>query len=152
MGVSGLRGGFHLLPGRAGTTHQQVVKDGVVEEHGLLRHDPDLPTQVGQRDLADVDTVNFNGTSRGFIETRHQVGEGGFAGAARADQGADGARGNMDVDVLQDGFARPVGEGDLLERDIARDLFEGQGLRRIIDGDRLVEHHFDALQGGLALL
>ena len=43
---------------------RDVARDGLVEQHGLLRDDADLRAQRLQRDVADVDAVDADGAAR----------------------------------------------------------------------------------------
>src|ERR1019366_1844003 len=78
--------------------------------------------------------------------------EGALARAARADEGANGAGGNAGGEPVQDGLARLIGEGDARKRDIAAQPADRHGIRRVGDGDGLVKHSLEAVEGGLAAL
>ena len=62
-----------------------VVADRVVEQDGLLRDDADLRAQRCERDVADVAAVDQDAAGSDVEETRDQMDERAFAGAARAD-------------------------------------------------------------------
>ena len=49
-----LRGGDDFILCRAGTAIRNVVFDRVVEEHRVLRHDPDRGAQAALLDIAQV--------------------------------------------------------------------------------------------------
>jgi hypothetical protein len=53
------------------TSVLDVVKDGVVEEDGVLRNDPDGLPQAFERDVLDITAVNFDlQTKRGCSKSR----------------------------------------------------------------------------------
>ncbi len=84
-----------------------VVRDRVVEEHGLLRHERDLLAQRPQRDVADVDAVDENRAFLDVVEPRNQVHERGLARAAQTDDGhhLSGAHGERRVRAARTGPA-----------------------------------------------
>ena len=80
------RRGLDLARGVAcGAPYAMLLRDRVVEQHGLLRHDADLPPQRRQRHVADVDAVDQDAAGADVVEPRQQVDERRLAGAAPAD-------------------------------------------------------------------
>src|SRR5256714_6366620 len=55
--VRGPRGREHVLLARVGTRVRDVLTYGAAEQRGLLWHEADRATQVGERQLADVHAV-----------------------------------------------------------------------------------------------
>ena len=96
-----------------------VVADGVVEQHGVLRDDADRRAQAGLRDLGDVLAVDGDAPRGRVVEAIEQAADGRLAGARRADDGAAGARRDVEVDALQDLPLRLVAEAHVLEPDVA---------------------------------
>ena len=50
-----------------------VAGDGVIEQHRLLRDDPDLLAEGRQTDLTDVDAIQCDASTRDIVEARQQV-------------------------------------------------------------------------------
>ena len=136
-------GGQDSFARRRGVAEQQVVKDGVVEEHRFLRDEGDVAPQVGEAHLAHINPVNGDAAGGDLEETRHEVGEGALARAARADERADGAGGDGGGDMAEGGCLA-VGEGDVVEGDVAAQALDGRGRGRVGDRHRLVEDVFEA--------
>ena len=83
--------------------------------------------QVVLGDFAEVDSVELDGAGGGVVETGDEVREGGFAGAAGADEGNAFAGLDGDVDIGEDGGLGFVAEVDVLEFDFAADWWEAAG-------------------------
>ena len=69
-----------------------VVPHGIVEQHGLLSDDAHLLAQRGQRDVADVLTVNEQSPVADVEEARDQMDEGALARARSDDSTFHAAR------------------------------------------------------------
>ena len=78
-----------------------VVRQRVVEQHHVLRHQRDVAAQVLQADVADVDAVEFDHAGIGIVETRHQIGQRGLARARGADQRHRFAGRDVERDVVK---------------------------------------------------
>ncbi len=70
------RGAFDLFDRRPGTAIGDVVVDRIVEQHGVLRHDPDRAPQRTLAERADVLTVDKNSTFIDVIKTEQQPRQG----------------------------------------------------------------------------
>ena len=70
---------------RAGRAVGDVARDGVVEQHRLLRHDADLRAQRRERHVADVDAVDEDGPAGHVVEPRNQVDQRRLSRAAQPD-------------------------------------------------------------------
>ena len=140
------RGEHDLLPRSDGFPQREVVVDGVVEEHRFLGNERDVAAEVRQLHLAHVDAIDGDPAGAGFVEARDEIGEGAFAGAAGADERADGAGLDRHIDVLQGGRVA-VGKGHVLEGDATMQAIDRQGMRRIGDRDGFVEDIFEAGEG-----
>ena len=87
VGVGHAGGVFHRLVAGLRVAKADVFGDGAGEEEGVLRHQADLAAQRGLGHRAHVDAVDAHRALADLVEARHQVGDGGLAGAGRADQG-----------------------------------------------------------------
>ena len=125
--VGGAGGGLDLGAGSFGARDEEIVVDRVVEKDGVLGDDGDVAAEVGEAEGAEIVAVEGDATGHGVEEARDEIGEGGFAGAAWADEGADGAGGDEDGDFLEDGFVRGVGEGEVFEGECAVGAGEREG-------------------------
>ncbi len=68
------------LHGGSSATILYVVEDGVVEEHGVLRHDADEVAHALLRELLDVTAVDEHGALHGVVEAEQQTRDCGLAG------------------------------------------------------------------------
>ena len=148
--VGGAGGGLDLGAGSFGARDEEIVVDRVVEKDGVLGDDGDVAAEVGEAEGAEIVAVEGDATGHGVEEARDEIGEGGFAGAAWADEGADGAGGDEDGDFLEDGFVRGVGEGDVFEGECAVGAGERQGVGGVDDGDGGLEDFFETVEGAEA--
>ena len=89
VGVGGFRRAAHVVVADLGESVGDVPAHRVVEQDRLLRDDPELPAQRGQRHLAQIDPVQGDASRGRIIEPRQQVHHRALAGAARAHQGDD---------------------------------------------------------------
>src|SRR5471032_3298829 len=118
---AGRRGGFEdFLEGGVGLGDHQVFTHGAAEQEVLLQDHADLAAQVRQLDLARVDAVEADNAFDHRIQTLDQLGQGGLARAAAADDadhgaGMDGERGAVQRQVLR---AR-IAEHHVVETDLA---------------------------------
>ena len=80
-------GGFNLTAAGLGVAVGDVVKDRVIEKHGVLRHHANGLMQRGLRDITNVLAVDFQRAVQHIIKTEQQPSDGGFARAGRADNG-----------------------------------------------------------------
>ena len=111
------RGILDLLLGGARAPVGDVVADGVVEQHGVLRHDTDGGAQAGLGVVAHVVAVDDDAAFAHVIEAEQQAGERGFSGAGRPDDGDLVAGGHGEIDALEDFAFRLVAEMHVLEGD-----------------------------------
>ena len=118
----------------------------------VLRDDTDRAPQRPPCDVPDVDTVDEDAALGRVVETRHQRGKCGLAGARGADQRDRAARGDLEIDAGEHGPRRVVAEADTLEDDAAG---TGRQLARVLCVGhllRLVDHLEEALaRSGRAL-
>ncbi len=120
--------GFHeLLFGRVGAGEEDVLADGAVEEEGLLQDDAELLAVAGEADGGEVDAVDEDLAAGRGVEGADERDDGGLAGAGGADQSGDGAGFGLEADAVEDGLVGLVGEGDVVEGDVAVDGAEDVG-------------------------
>jgi len=108
-------GVLHLLRRRTGTAIGDVVADGVVEEHRVLRHHADAGAQALLRHVADVLPVDADRTFGHVVEAEQQAADGGFSGARRPHDGEALAARNRERDVVQDLPVWIIGEADAIK-------------------------------------
>ncbi len=148
------RRGLDLGQRRVGTAVRDVVRDRVVEEHGVLRDQADVAAQRPQRHVADVEVVDEDGPVGHVVEARQQVDERRLARAAEADDGDDLAGIDPERDAVEHRppFAVGVGEADVPELDAAHGTRQRNGPGPIGDLGVRVEQLEDALSGRHRLL
>ena len=90
-----------------------------------------------ERVVAERAVVEEDGVGWGVVEARDEGDEGGLAGAGGADDGEGGAGGDVEGDVVEDFGAGGVGEAQVVEGDVAGDLWwSDPGLRSETWGTR----------------
>src|SRR5215211_2653501 len=149
VGVDHTGSGLDLLTRRrrgiAGATVTDVLRDGAREQEGLLEHDPDVRPQVFAGELRHVPTVDEDPSLRRVIEARYQARYRRLAGPRRADEGYRHAGLDLEVHIVQDGSARIVREGHVLEGDPAPCGTELSGILWVVRLGFFVEDVGDAL-------
>src|ERR671922_283411 len=93
--------GDELLVGGVGLPVDQVATDGVVEQVGLLRDDPDRVADRLERRPPDVETVDLDRPFLDVVQARDEIGHRGLAGAGRTDEGGELPRADLQVHVLE---------------------------------------------------
>ena len=119
MGIGGLGGGFNLRHGGAGAAAGDVFGDVSRQEHGLLKNEGDADAEFAEAKIAQVDAVKADGAGRGVEEAREQMEQGGFAGAAGADERGSLARMQREAYFTQGGTAVAVAEANAVELNFA---------------------------------
>ena len=130
MGVGGPGGGDNLGLGRVLASVADVVRDGAGEEDAVLHDNADLPAERLDVVGGDGLVVDEDVARAGIVEAGEEGDDGAFAGAAGADQGDHFARLDGKADVVEDGLADAVAEGDVAEFDLAADAGEFREGRR----------------------
>ena len=110
-----------------------VVADGVVEQHGVLRHHADGRAQRVLRDVADILAVDRNAPAADLVEAEQQARDGGFAGAGRTNHRHFAAGRDLEAEPFEDFPIGLVGEGDVLEADRTALDHERLGVRLVLD-------------------
>ncbi|MCY1518954.1 hypothetical protein D9M68_536900 [compost metagenome] len=131
MDVRQAGGRLDLRVARVRAPVADVVADGVVEQHGVLRHDADRRPQAGLRHVADVLAVDQNRAAVGVVEAEQQARDGGFARARRAHDGNGLAGGDREADALQDRPAGVVAEMHVAEFHLGARDAQGVGVRAV---------------------
>src|SRR5262249_14792849 len=116
MGTPGRVDDFRL---GAAPTVGDVVAHRSVEQEDLLLDDAEQLAVAVQAVLADVGAVDLDLPVSRIVETGHEVGNGGLAGAATANQGHHRAAGYDQTEVIDDRLAGSVLEGDVGKSDFA---------------------------------
>ena len=106
-----------------------VVGDRRVQQARFLRHVGDLPVPVLARELLGGDAVDQIAPRVGLAQLQQQLDERRLARAGRADDADHLAAGDVEADVREHRALGAVGEGDLLEGDLA-DTLERAARRR----------------------
>ena len=136
----------HVLVGRVRTPEGDVVADRAGEQVALLRDDAELGAQRALRDPAQVVAVDQHAPAVGVVEARHQLGERGLAGAGRAHERQGLPRWHVQRDVLERRMLAVVGEGHVVELDLAAQALELDRVRRVADLRLLVEQLEDLVE------
>src|ERR1039457_6976188 len=126
VGESGLSGGADGSFRYALAAVGDVVGHGVIEQKGVLRTQADLAAQAGQAEGAHVAAADLDAARGEVIETRHQVGDGGLAPAARSHQGHHFTGFDFQIQALEtEAFGRSrIVETGVLEDDVALETVE----------------------------
>lgn len=116
-----------------------VVRNGVVEQRCVLRHDTDGSPQRFQGDFANVLTVDGNFSGLRVVEAEEQTEDGAFSAARGADNGELFAGWDGQGEILENGTVRAVAECHIFEADFTATFreVEGRGVGDFFDGDIL---------------
>src|SRR6476620_4642734 len=125
--MSGFRSSKDFVFSRFGTTVMNVVVHRVVEQHGVLRHDPDRRPQARLSDIPYVHAVYAYRARLHVIKPVQEPGKCRFAGDARADHRDLPAPRHVERNVVQDLAIVLVSEIDVIET-------HGQRTHRQVDG------------------
>ena len=141
----------HFLVGRVGAAVADVVGDGVVEQHGVLRDHADGGAEARLGDVAQVLAVDGDAALDDIVEAIEQARDGGLAGAGRADDGDGLAGRDLEADALEDGAIGVVVELHVLEADHRAGDGERLGVGLVLDFGGLIEELEHLLDVGEAL-
>ena len=106
------------------------MADGGAEDEGVLGDDGEMFAEFVAGAVADVEAADEDGALVGVVEAEEELGEGGFTGTGRADEGDLLAVGDFEGDVAENGGGLVVGEVDVEELDVAF----ARGLGFVADG------------------
>ena len=105
----------HFFLARAFAAISDVVADGVVEQHAVLRDDADGAAQGLLGDGGDILPVDQDAPGPRIVEAEQQPGDGGLARARRADDGGAGSGGDFEAEAVQDLPVAVIAEADVVE-------------------------------------
>lgn len=155
MGIGLARGGFDLVLGGvpAGAGVGDVFPDAAAEKDDILRDEGHTGAKLPERIAAGRLAIDKDLTGVRIKEAEEQVDDGGFTGAAGADEGDTQAGLGGEGDIFEDGNLRPGGisEADVLKLNPALKL-KGGMLHDISRSDGLVrllgfaQHFLDTLR------
>jgi hypothetical protein len=100
---------------------RDVVAHRASEQHRVLQHEADRAAQPVEPVVAQLDAVDRHAAGAGVVEAGDQAHDGGFAAAGGADNTHRLTGRNAEAHVLEHGFFRIVGEGDVLKHDFQAD-------------------------------
>ena len=139
------RGRLDLGRRRVGSAVGDIVIDGIVEQHGVLRDDPDRGADARLGDAPDVLAVDGDLAVGHVVEPVEQARQGRFPGTRRPHYGDAAPGRDGEAHVVQDAAARIVTERDVAEDDLSRPVGERPGKRSVLhlglDAEE-VEHRF----------
>ena len=105
----------HVFVQSPGAAVGDVVGHGVVEEHGVLRHDADGAAQARLRERANVVPGDGDAPAAHVVEAKQQARQGALAGPRGADHGHRVPRRDLEAEPLQDGPRALVAKAHVLE-------------------------------------
>ena len=124
-----------------------VGADRIGEQEGVLRDVADIGAQFLERPFLRRNSIDAQLPRAGLDEARNQAGQRGLARTDAADDAQRSAGRDLQVDVAEDGDIA-VGEGEIVELDVAGDAFQvgrfaaddvGARVCFILDDDRWIE-------------
>ena len=107
--------GDHLFAPGAAAAIGDVVTDGVVEQHAILRDDPDLLAQTVLGNLCNILSVDQDAALLRVVEPEQQSPDRALARARRADDRNMTARRNLEAQPVQDRPVLLIPEHDIVE-------------------------------------
>ena len=120
MDLGRLGRGIHLVAAGIRVAIGDVVIDGVVEQNGILRHNPDHLVQRGLRHIADVLPVNPDRPGIHLVKPEQQPPDGRFSRPRRPDQRNPLPRPDPDRNPLQDLAVGVIAKLDAVKHHLAR--------------------------------
>ena len=97
------------------------------EQEVILQNEAQFAAQIVFFNGGDIQPINFNAAAVDIVETRQQVGDGGFPRAGRADQGNHLARSRFQADIFQHRHPGIIPKRDIFQADMAADLLQRNG-------------------------
>lgn len=152
VGVGDFGRSDDLFVRRSPASHGDVVFDGVVEQHGILRNDAHVGTQALLRVVADRNPVDQDVAARSVVEAGDQLAEGRFAAARRTDQSHCFSSPDVERDAVDHLPAAVVGEVYIAEFDLLVQAVQRLGVGLVLDFRFGIEHVEDALACGDTLI
>ena len=143
---------FDLGIAGAGTAIGDVVADGVVEEHGILRHHAECTAQAFLGHALDVLPVDADAARGDIVETEDEARDRRLAGPRGSDDRHRLARGHGEGDAAQDGALLVIGEAHVIKDDLPLAGHEGFRARAVGNGGVLAQDREHAFNVDEALL
>ena len=107
-----------LLPAGVRAAHADVFADGAVEQEGVLVDDRDVPADLREAHVPEVDAAERDAPGIGIEEAQQQAHDGGLAAAALPDHADALARRNREGKLPMRRASRAgIAEGHVLEGD-----------------------------------
>ena len=122
-----------LAAARSGAAIRDVVIDGVVEQHGVLRHDADGCSQTVLGQVADILTIDRDAPCIDIVEAVDQARQRRFSRPTVADHRDLGPRRDLEIQSVQDPAFRLIAKVHPLEADLATGDLQRCRIRRITD-------------------
>ena len=92
--------GLHFFIACCRLTVTNVVANIVVKQHGVLRHDANTGTNRVLGQVANVLTINSNGTFAHVVKSVQQTRQRGFSAAGMSNNGQGFSRINLETDAM----------------------------------------------------
>ncbi len=121
-----------LIHGRVQLSVPDIVRDSILEQYRILQNNRDRVAQGLFRNVLHVDAIDGNPALIHVIESGQQVDDRRFAGAGRADKGDLLSVLHIEIEIKENLLFRIVGEVDVREVDVARDLIHGDRILAIV--------------------
>ena len=150
MGLAG--GGDDFLAGGLGSAVGQIFGDGAIEQKCILADDAEQAAVAVEPDVFQRDAIEADVAAGGTVEPGDEIGDGGFTGAAGADEGYGGSGGYDQREIVDDFAIVGVAEINRLESDFAHDGRCVHGIGRVVEFIWFAEVIEDAVDGGEAFL
>ena len=110
-----------------------ILHDSAGKEKDVLLYDADVPAKTLLSEIPDIISVHCYTAAGDVVEARDQVAHGCLTAAGFAHQRDCLAGCDAQIDVVEDLCPVVVGEGDILEADIALDVGQCFGIRGVLD-------------------
>ena len=124
----GLGGGDHLRLVVGLGAVGDIGANGVVEQHRILGHQRDGVAERGDGDVSDILAVDQDTALLRIEEAQREIDEGALARARRTDERHGAARRHGEAHAFEHEIVRLIGEGDVVELDLAALQLERLGV------------------------
>src|SRR5262249_22990838 len=114
-------------------------------------HDAELIPERTKRVIADVPAVDQNASGIRLVKAQYQVHQRRFAYAGRSDEGDALSSLHFEAEVIQDGPARLIGKGHVVEANGTAEGGRRHGVGQILDLGYFFEDGQNPLPGGRGL-
>ena len=142
----------NLLMRGAAASHADVVRDRIVEEHGVLGHDAHVGADALLGVVAQGDAVDEDFAARGVVEAGQEFAEGRFSASRGSDERDGLPAADFERDAVDHLARTVVGEVHVAEFDLVFQSGEFAGVGFVLDFGFGVDDREDALSGGQTLV